>query len=64
VYDSNGNPSITLKGNGLIVFNKKRSHPSASEMDYEAGAIYAYDAGGGNVNFGFTEDDNTSHNTF
>jgi hypothetical protein len=64
VYDSNGNPSITLKGNGLIVFNKKRGHPSASEMDYEEGAIYAYDAGGGNVNFGFTEDDNTSHDTF
>jgi len=64
IRDQNGNDVISIQSNGLIVFHQKRNHPDQAAMDYGQGSIYAYDAGGGNVNLGWTEDSGNSASTF
>jgi hypothetical protein len=64
IRDSNGNDVISIQSNGLIVFHQKRNHPDQAAMDYGQGSIYAYDAGSGNVNLGWTEDSGYSDSAF
>jgi hypothetical protein len=65
MFDDAGNESISLDPRGYVIFHQAQSgHPSLSDISNAEGAIYALDKGGGNVNFGWIENNGATNDTF